>query len=188
MRKLILFMHVSIDGYVTGPTGKMDFVRVDDQMFEFADKQSEEADLALYGRVTYEMMDAYWPNAAAEAGASKHDIHHSNWYNSVEKLVASRTITDTSKPRTRFINDSIEEEIVQLKNSPGKNIIMFGSPGLAKTMMLSDLIDEYWLFVNPVIRGDGNPLFKNGSPQINLELKSTQALPSGVVMLHYIRK
>jgi dihydrofolate reductase len=187
MRKLILFMHVSLDGYVTGPTGQMDFVRVDDEMFEYAGMQTDEADIALYGRVTYQMMDAYWPNAGTEIGASKHDIQHSKWYNNVQKIVASRTMTDTSKPATRFINDNIEQEISELKSSPGKNIVMFGSPGLAKTMMEANLIDEYWLFVNPVIRGDGNALFKSGISQINLELKKTQAFGSGVVLLQYTR-
>ena len=65
---------------------------------------------------------------------------------------------------------------------------MFGSPGLAKTMMLADLIDEYWLFVNPIIRGDGNALFKPGLPQIKLKLMKSELFPSGVVMLHYSRQ
>jgi dihydrofolate reductase len=188
MRKLILFMHVSIDGYVTGPTGAMDFVQVDDQMFEYAGKQTEEANIALYGRVTYQMMDDYWPNAGDQPGASKHDIEHSAWYNSVEKLVASRTLTNTSKPLTRIIGDNIETEIRDLKSRPGKNIVMFGSPGLAKTMMRADLIDEYWLFVNPIIRGDGNALFEPGLPQIKLTLTKSELFPSGVVMLHYTRQ
>ena len=188
MRKLILFMHVSIDGYVTGPTGQMDFVHADEQMFEYAGQQTEQADIALYGRVTYDMMDDYWPNAGDKPGASKHDIEHSAWYNSVEKIIASRSLAGTSKPLTRFIGDNIEQEIIELKKLPGKNIVMFGSPGLAKTMMQANLIDEYWLFVNPVLRGDGNPLFKSGLPQINLELKNTDTFDSGVVMLHYIRK
>jgi dihydrofolate reductase len=188
MRKLILFMHVSIDGYVAGPTGQMDFVQVNDEMFEYAGRQTEEADLALYGRVTYEMMDAYWPTAADGPGATKHDIQHSAWYNSVEKLVASRTMSDPSKPRTRFVSEDIEAEIAELKNRPGKNIVMFGSPGLAKSMMMANLIDEYWLFVNPVIRGDGNPLFRAGLPQINLTLTTSKVYDSGLTMLHYTRQ
>ena len=72
--------------------------------------------------------------------------------------------------------------------SPGKNIVMFGSPGLAKTMMQANLIDEYWLFVNPVLRGDGFQLFKPGFPQINLELKTSDTFDSGVIMLQYLKK
>jgi dihydrofolate reductase len=188
MRKLILFMHVSIDGYVAGPTGEMDFVHADEQMFEYAGQQTKQADIALYGRVTYEMMDAYWPNAGDKPDASKHDIEHSTWYNSVEKIVASRTLAGASKPLTRFIGENIEQEIIELKKRPGKNIVMFGSPGLAKSMMQADLIDQYYLFINPVLRGDGNPLFKAGLPQINLELKTSQPFDSGVIMLHYTRK
>ena len=188
MRKLILFMHVSIDGYVTGPTGEMDFVQVDDQMFEYAGKQTDEADVALYGRVTYQMMDDYWPNAGEGPDATKHDKQHSTWYNSVEKVVASRTLSDPSKPRTRFIANDIEKEISDMKARPGKNIVMFGSPGLAKSMMRADLIDEYWLFVNPVIRGEGNALFQAGLPKIDLKLKHSEVFPSGVNLLQYTRE
>jgi dihydrofolate reductase len=74
MRKVILFMHTTLDGFVAGPNGEMDWINVDDEMFDFAGKQTNQADTALYGRVTFEMMNGYWPTAGEQPNASKHDI------------------------------------------------------------------------------------------------------------------
>ncbi|HWJ28077.1 MAG TPA: dihydrofolate reductase family protein [Flavisolibacter sp.] len=87
MRKLVLFMHVSLDGYVAGPNGEMDWITVNEDIFDYAGRRTNEADTALYGRVTYQMMEGYWPTAADHPNASKHDIEHSAWYNKLEKLV-----------------------------------------------------------------------------------------------------
>ena len=99
-----------------------------------------------------------------------------------------RTLSDPSKQRTRFIANNIEKEISDMKTRPGKNIVMFGSPGLAKSMMRANLIDEYWLFVNPVIRGEGNALFQAGLPKIDLKLNHSELFPSGVNLLQYTRQ
>src|SRR5690242_8430146 len=104
MRKLVLFMHVSLDGFVTGPNGEMDWIKVDDEIFDFAGQRTNESDLALYGRVTWQMMDAYWPTAADQPNASKHDIEHSAWYNQVEKIVVSRTMKGKQLPKTKIIS------------------------------------------------------------------------------------
>src|SRR5436853_7158414 len=82
MRRLVLFMHTSVDGFVAGLNGEMDWINVDDDMFEYAGKQTDLADTALYGRITYQMMESYWPTAADQPNATKHDIQHSRWYNS----------------------------------------------------------------------------------------------------------
>src|SRR3979409_1602991 len=92
MRKLVLFMHTSLDGFVAGPNGEMDWIKVDDEMFEYVGKRTNGADTALYGRVTYQMMEGDWPTAADRPNATKHDIEHSRWYNKVAKIVLSRTM------------------------------------------------------------------------------------------------
>src|SRR5438046_2681814 len=97
MRKLVAFMHTSLDGFVAGPDGEMDWINVSDEMFEYAGKNTRKADLALYGRTTFEMMEAYWPTAAQKANATWHDIEHSKWYNKVSKIVISRTLTTEKK-------------------------------------------------------------------------------------------
>jgi len=80
MRTIISFMHISLDGFVAGPNGEMNWIKVDEEIFDHIGKRISESDTALYGRATYEMMENYWPAAGDEPGASKHDIEHSKWY------------------------------------------------------------------------------------------------------------
>jgi dihydrofolate reductase len=187
MRKLIVFMHTSLDGFVAGPKGEMDWILVDDDIFEYANKQCDEADTALYGRVTYEMMQGYWPTAGEQPIASQHDIKHSRWYNSVEKVVVSTTFRGKLPSNTRTFGKNLATEIRDLKEEKGKNILMFGSPTTAHALMNEDLIDEYWIFVNPIILGSGIPLFSPASKSRSLKLESSHAFQSGVVGLHYLR-
>ena len=185
MRPLVLFMHVSLDGYVAGPNGEMDWIKVDDELFDYAGNRTDESDTAFYGRVTWEMMDAYWPDAAQQPNASKHDIQHGNWYNKVEKVVLSRTMKDEKRPKTKFIGENVAAEIRKLKETPGKEIIMFGSPGAAKSLMKDKLIDEFWLFINPILVGKEKLLFEEMADQTKLKLVKADTFKSGVVCLHY---
>ena len=149
MRKLILFMHTTLDGFVAGPNGEMDWIHVDDEIFDYAGNETDKADTALYGRVTYDMMESYWPTAAGQPNASTHDIQHSRWYNSVNKVVLSRSMQSSGK--VKVISDDIESHINALKNEKGTNILIFGSPSAAHALMQRNLIDDYWLFINPVV-------------------------------------
>ncbi len=178
-------MHVSVDGFVAGPNGEMDWIHVDDEIFDYAGYMTDDADTALYGRVTYQMMDNYWPTAADNPNASKHDIQHSTWYNSVEKVVFSKTLSESKLNNIRIISDDINDEIQKIKNRNGKNILMFGSATAAHSLMQYNLIHEYWLFVNPVLLGEGIPLFKNVNDKIALKLGEARAFASGVVGLNY---
>jgi dihydrofolate reductase len=188
MRRLVLFMHVSLDGLVAGPNGEMDWIKVDDDIFGYAGKRTNEADTALYGRVTYEMMEAYWPSAASMPDASAHDIEHGNWYNQVTKVVLSRTMKGKELPNTIIVSDHLAEKIKALQQQPGKDIIIFGSPSAAHALMQENLIDDFWLFVNPVVLGKGIPLFKDVPATVQLQLKQHTAFSSGVVCLHYQRQ
>ena len=185
MRKLVLFMHVSLDGFVAGPNGEMDWITVDDEIFDYAGDRTNHADTALYGRVTYEMMDSYWPTAADQPNASKHDIEHSTWYNKVTKVVISKTMKDEKRPNTKFISDNLSNEINKLKQDNGKDILMFGSPSAGHSLMEHNLIDDYWLFINPVFLGEGIPLFKDIKERRKLKLIKNHVFTSGVVCLHY---
>lgn len=185
MRRVVLFMHVSADGFVAGPNGEMDWINVNQEMFEIAGQQTSEADAALYGRVTYEMMEAYWPTAADQPNASKHDVEHSTWYNKVPKVVLSKTMKDVKRSNTLFVSENIADEIRKLKQQPGENILMFGSPTAAHLLMKENLIDEYWLLVNPVLLGEGIPLFTKLADRIKLKLVTSMVFTPGVVCLHY---
>src|SRR6185503_10160920 len=99
-RKIVLFLHVSLDGFTTGPKGEFDWILVDQEMFDYAGARTNESDKALYGRKTFEMMEGYWPTAAQQPNATKHDIEHGAWYNQVHKVVLSRTLKGKQLPNT----------------------------------------------------------------------------------------
>ena len=185
MRSLVFFMHSSLDGFVAGLNGELNWITVDDEIFDFVATMTDHADTALYGRVTYQMMEAYWPTAGEKPGAGKHDKEHSVWYNNVAKVVLSKTMDETGLKNTRVIRDNLFENINKLKQQPGKNILIFGSPGASHSLLHIGLIDEYWIFVNPVLTGQGIPLFKNIQGLIKLRLLESKTFTSGVIALHY---
>ncbi len=184
-------MHISLDGFVAGPKGEMDWIRVDQELFDYAGRRIGESDTAMYGRVTYQMMENYWPEAGNKPGASRHDVEHSKWYNQVHKVVLSRTLKEADLTNTRVIADNLSESIQQIKQSDhggSDDILLFGSPGATHALMQQQLIDGYWLFVNPVILGCGIPLFKDVQEQTKLRLVSTRRFTSGVCELNYLRE
>lgn len=185
MRNLIFFMHTSMDGFVAGPNGEMNWIKFDDDLFDFVGTMTDQADTALYGRVTYEMMQSYWPTAGEKPNATKHDIEHSTWYNKVSKVVLSKTIQESGLHNTRVINDQLSDNINKLKQQDGKNILIFGSPGASQSLLNLGLIDEFWLFVNPIILGQGMPLFKDITGTTKLKLVASKTFACGVMALHY---
>jgi dihydrofolate reductase len=185
MRNVISLMHVSLDGFVAGPNGEMDWIRFDDELVDEVADLTATADTALFGRVTYQMMEGHWPTAAESPTASKHDIDHARWVNNAPKIVFSRTLENVAWKNSRIVRDNIPEEITRLKQQPGKNLLMIGSTNTAHTFMQLGLIDEYRLNVNPVVLGKGIPLFAEIQDPINLQLLNAKTYASGVVGLHY---
>lgn len=185
MRKIISFMHISLDGFVAGPNGEMNWIKVDEEIFDHVGKRISKGDTALYGRVTYEMMENYWPTAGDNPKASRHDIEHSKWYNNVHKLVLSKTMKDKDLANTEIINDNLSDRLNEIKNQNGEDILLFGSPTATHALMQRNLIDGYWLFVNPIILGKGIPLFVDIKDKIKLKLLNTQQFTSGVTELDY---
>ena len=186
MRKIISFMHISLDGFVAGPNGEMNWIKVDEELFDYGAKRITKTDTALYGRKTYEMMEGYWPTAADQPNASKHDIEHSAWYKTAGKIILSKTMKGADLPNTTIISDDLSNKINKLKQEDGSEILLFGSPSATHTLMEQGLIDGYWLFVNPVILGEGIPLFKDVKEQVKLRLVSTQQFTLGVTELSYL--
>jgi dihydrofolate reductase len=185
MRKIISFMHISLDGFVAGPNGEMNWIKVDEEIFDHVGKRISESDTALYGRVTYEMMEGYWPTAGDKPTASKHDIEHSKWYSKVHKVVLSKTIKEAGLINTKIISGNLATEINEIKQQAGEEILLFGSPTATHSLMQLNLIDGYWLFVNPIILGRGIPLFADIKDQIKLKLLTTRQFGSGVTELSY---
>jgi dihydrofolate reductase len=186
MRKIISFVHISLDGFVAGPKGEMNWIKVDEELFEYIGKRIGETDAALYGRVTFQMMENYWPSAGDKPKASKHDIDHSRWYNKARKVVLSRTLNEKDFTNTEVIGDNLSEKINKIKQQPGSDILLFGSPTATHSLIQQNLIDGYWLFVNPVILGQGIPLFTGIKEKIKLKLLSTRPFTSGVTELNYM--
>jgi dihydrofolate reductase len=178
-------MHTSLDGFVAGLNGEMNWIKVDEEMFDFVATMTDQADAALYGRVTYEMMQSYWPKAGEQPDATKHDKEHSSWYNKVSKIVLSTTMQETGLSNTKVIADQLSDNIKKIKQQDGKNILIFGSPRASQSLLNQGLIDEFWLFVNPIILGQGMPLFKGISVTTKLKLVESKTFASGVIALHY---
>jgi dihydrofolate reductase len=185
MRKLISSLHVSLDGFVAGQNGELDWIKFDDELFDFVGELTNEADVALYGHKTFQLMESYWPTAADKHNATKHEIEHSQWYNKVDKYVLSTTLQQTKSSNTKIIGSNEIETIYNIKQEEGKNILMFGSPSAVQTLLRYNLIDEFWLFVNPIILGNGIPLFKSIENRINLKILTTKVFVIGVIGLHY---
>ena len=185
MRKIISFMHISLDGFVAGPNGELDWVKVDEEIFDHVGKRIREGDAALYGRKTYQMMEDYWPTAGDKPTASKHDIDHSKWYNKAHKIVLSKTISPTGLNNTTIISDNLPDRIHEIKQQAGEDLLLFGSPTATHSLIQLNLIDGYWLFVNPIILGQGIPLFVDVRQKIKLQLLTTRQFTSGVTELNY---
>ncbi len=186
MRKLISFVHLSLDGFVAGPNGEMDWIKVNQEIFDHVGERISKSNTALYGRTTFQMMESYWPTAADQPNASKHDIEHSQWYSKVHKIVLSKTLDKTSLNNTTVISDNLADNINAIKQQQGEDILVFGSPAATHSLMQQGLIDGYWLFVNPIVLGKGIPLFAGIKDSIKLKLLSTQLFTCGVTELNYI--
>jgi len=185
MRKIISFMHLSLDGFVAGPNGELDWAKVDEELFDFVGKRISEGDTALYGRVTYQMMESYWPTAGDKSTATKHEIEHSKWYAKVHKVVLSRSLKEAGLSNTEIISDNLSDRINEIKKKAGKDILLFGSPTATHSLLQHNLIDGFWLFVNPIILGQGIPLFTDIKDKIKLNLLTTRRFNSGVTELNY---
>src|SRR5512141_29308 len=188
MGKITLFMHVSLDCFAAGTNGEMDWIHVDDEIFDSGAERIYATDTALYGRKTYELMESYWPTAADQPDATKHDIEHSKWYKHAKKVVLSTTMKEENLLNTQVIRNNLVDEINRLKQSTEKEILLFGSPTAGHSLMAENLIDDYWLNVNPILLGDGIPVFKDIKAKTHLSLITSKVFSAGVVCLHYTRK
>ena len=186
MRKIISCMHISLDGVVSGPNGEMNWIKADQEIFDYVGKRISEGDTSLYGRVTFQMMESYWPTAADKPTATKHDIEHSKWYSKVHKVVLSKSMANETLANTTIISDNLADKINEIKQQAGNDILLFGSPTATYSLIQQNLIDGFWLFVNPIILGQGVPLFVDIKDKIKLKLlPTTRQFSCGVTELNY---
>lgn len=179
MRKLIMWNMVTLDGFFEGAQRwDLDFHSAGwgEELQRFSNEQMGAADLLLFGRVTYEGMAKHWPSARGETAERM---------NSIQKVVFSRTLSSADWANTRLVSTDAAEEVARLKQEPGKDILVFGSADLCASLSRAGLIDEYRLAFNPVVLGQGNPLFKAGTGQMKMRLLEARPLDTGCVLLFY---
>ena len=183
MRKLIYSLTVSLDGYMAGPNGEIDWSVPDEELFRFHTQHVQEIGVQLCGRRLYETM-VYW-ETAEESSLAADEVEFAQIWKALPKVVFSTTL-ESVVGNTRLATDSVGEEVSRLKEQPGKDIAV-GGAGLAGACMKLDLIDEWRLFVSPVLLGGGTPYFPSQDKRIKLELVETKTFGSRVVYLRYRR-
>lgn len=183
MRKVTYSMSVSLDGFIETPDLGIDWVIVDEELHTFFNDQARETDVFLYGRRMYELMTEFWPTADADPSNPDFVVEYSRIWKDMPKVVFSKTL-DKVEWNSRLVREDIAGEIAKLKAQPGRDLSV-GGPNLASTFMQLGLIDEYGLFVNPIVLGRGTPFFPASHKPLNLQLIETRTFASGVVYLRY---
>jgi len=179
MRKLITSINMTLDGFCDHEAGI-----VDEELHEKVNELFNEVDTVIFGRVTYQLMEEGWPSVVMNPTGIKSVDEFAVLIDRVQKIVFSHTLKQVSWNNTRLAEGELIEEVKKLKQMPGKNMLA-GGPSIIDTLMVAGLIDEYYLWVHPIVLGKGLPLFKNIPERINLKLINTITLGSGVVILHY---
>src|SRR6185295_10153217 len=188
MRNIISLAHISLDGFLAGPDGDMDFITFNDELADHTYPLIAPVDTAVYGRVTYQMMEGYWPTAGDASDADAHTKSHARWYKGVKKIVASRTLPASKDPKLQVVGEDIVGALRAEKQKAGGDIMIFGSPSLTRTLAAAELVDEWRLTVQPVILGDGRSLFPKREKRAQLELRSSKTFSTGVIAAHYVMK
>jgi|SRR5713226_6345063 len=181
MRRLFVFNLISLDGFFAGPAGELDWHVTDEEFDRFAAEQLDETGALLFGRMTYELMAGYWPTDEA----IRNEPRVARSMNALPKLVVSRTLKDVHWNNARLVKGHVEDEVLNLKQQPGRDIAIFGSARLVASLMPSGLIDGFRVLVNPVVLGAGIPLFQDIKQPLKLKHAATRTFSAGNVLLSY---
>jgi dihydrofolate reductase len=185
MRKIVTTTWVTLDGFIAGPNGEMDWVMVDEEMGNYEYDVVSAADTLLLGRVTYQSFAGAWPYVPDNPNASEGEKVYARRLNEMRKVVFSRTLESVEWTNSTLLKAVVAEEIEKLKQEPGRDMLIYGSASLVQTLTNLGLIDEYQVLVHPVLLGGGKPLFRDIKDQVKLKLEGTRTFPSGVVGLYY---
>jgi dihydrofolate reductase len=184
MRKLIVFNHVSLDGYFTDAKGDMSFAHnhtPDAEWDAFVDSNASGGGVLLFGRITYELMASFWPTPAA----TEQMPLVAQQMNQLPKVVFSRTLDTVSWNNTKLVRSDLTGEIRRMKKEPGKDMVIFGSGSIISQLAQEGLIDEYQIVVDPVALGKGRTLFDGIKEKLPLKLIKTRTFGNGNVLLCY---
>lgn len=197
-RKVVVPEFITLDGYIVGPDEDISWVieGFHPQMQEDIARHMAEVDVFVFGRVTFDIFVAYWPHAvpydegdAVNPAAGKEDPRVIRALNDRPKVVFSTTLQETDWTHTRIVAGGVEDEVRRLKAEPGDGVIgLQGSASVVQALTRADLVDEYLLFVHPVVLGGGTPLFPDGHPRQDFALTRHTVYPNGVAALTYTRR
>ena len=186
MRKVILTMSVSLDGFIEGPNREIDWHMVDDELHSHFNEWLAAMGAFLSGRVTYELMAEFWPTADTDPSSTGPMVEFARIWRDMPKVVYSTTL-EHADWNTTVVRDVVPEEVMALKTQPGGDLAL-GGADLAAAFMRHDLIDEYRIYVHPIVIGGGKPLFSPSSGvEVVLGLVETGTFGNGVVLLRYER-
>jgi dihydrofolate reductase len=184
MRKVKLQMQLTLDGFVAGPNSEMDWLQWnwDEELKQYVGALTESVDTILLGRVLAQGFIPAWASRVenpetADAFAQK--------MNDLPRFIFSKTLSETEWENTTLVKGDLVEEINALKQEPGQDIILYGGAKLVSAFIQQNLIDEYHLFVNPVILGNGLPIFNALTNKLNLKAVKSQLFSCGIVALYY---
>lgn len=185
VRKIIRMMSVSLDGFFEGPDHELDWQLSTTSCTVTSTSSSAAMGGFLDGRITYELMAGFWPTADTDPSSTAPMVEFARIWREMPKTVFSRTLT-TAGWNTTVVSELVVEDILALKAQPGGDLVV-GGADLAASFIRHDLIDEYRLYVHPVVLGRGTPLFRPSEVAIDLGLVEARTFGSGVVLLRYQR-
>jgi dihydrofolate reductase len=184
MRKIIFAINITLDGCLDHTP-----MNPDDEVMEYFTHLTREADLQVFGRKTYQLMVPYWPEVAKDQSASKADKEFAQAFVSLNKVVFSRSLDNVEDKNTRIVRTNLRDEILKLKQEPGKNILV-GGVDIPSQLIELGLVDEFRFAVWPVIVGEGRRLLKgiNLPEKLQLKLVDSKTFKSGCVALQYLKQ
>ena len=177
MRKIIVSNVMTLDGFFESVDRKIDWFPRDNEFFDYAKDMLRHTDTLLFGRLTYEVMEAYWPSTAVDEIAEK--------MNNLAKVVVSTTLQTANWNNSSVVNGDVIRELSKLKQLAAKDIVLLGSARLSSFLLQAGLIDEYRIVLAPVMLGQGNPLFPDVKKKLRMKLERTKLLGSGMAILYY---
>ena len=181
MGKLVFAINVSLDGFADHTVG----VGPDDELLKFFSDLLDETGVAVFGRVTYQLMESYWPHAHEDPKATKGMLEFADKFNAVPKVVFSRTLQEANWSNTRLVRENMIEEVVKLKGQTAKDILLDGI-SISQEFIRLGIVDEYWIVLHPVLGGKGRRLFDGLNSRANLKLMDSRTFRLGVIALHYL--
>lgn len=185
MRKIIYWVHTSVDGYIDGPNGEFDWPVMGAELSAYSEGLDRRVDTLLFGRPVWQMMVGFWPNAESISD-DPHVGRFAPFWRATPKIVVSRTYSG-DEWTSRVIGTDLAEEITDLKAQTGRDLLLTGGVGLAASLTRLGLIDEYHIAEHPVVLGGGRRLFAEPKERINLRLVDSRTVDRQVVVKQYQR-